>query len=65
MSTTTMTECTLGKQPAISKEKNREKEYALYSTIERLVPAVFKRIKKADKVVAANDDFYSGFVYEM
>ncbi len=57
------------KEKAISlaKEKGaeREKELNLYMLIEELVPDVFYKIKKNDKVICANVDFYSGFVYRM
>jgi len=42
-----------------------EKEYKLYTIIEKLAPEAFLKIKKSDKVVCANVDFYSGFVYQM
>jgi citrate synthase len=46
-------------------EKGREKEFALYDTIERLSPGLFQEIKKSEKKVCVNVDFYSGFVYGM
>ena len=45
-------------------EKGLEKEYKLYTLIEKLSPEVFFREKKNDKVICANVDFYSGFVYQ-
>jgi len=42
-----------------------EKEYNLYTLIEELAPQVFKDIKKQSKIICANVDFYSGFVYKM
>lgn len=53
------------KAEALSKEKGLEKEYRLYTTIERLAPEIFFREKKSSKVMCANVDFYSGFVYSM
>lgn len=50
---------------ALAKEKGREKEFALYDTIERLAPGLFQEIKKSDKKICVNVDFYSGFVYSM
>ena len=45
--------------------KGREKDFALYSMIERLAPEVISGKKKIYKGVSANVDFYSGFVYSM
>jgi citrate synthase len=42
-----------------------EKEYHLIETIERLAPAAFAEVKHSDKVMCANIDMYSGFVYKM
>jgi citrate synthase len=33
--------------------------------VARLSPEVFARVKNSSKVVSANVDFYSGFVYDM
>ena len=41
------------------------KEYKLYERIEKLTPGIFARVKKNDKVMCANVDMYSGFVYKM
>ena len=49
----------------LAKEKKRLKEYQLYTLIETLAPALFQEIKKTDKKICANVDFYSGFVYNM
>ncbi len=46
-------------------EKNMEKEYGLYSAVERLAPEVIAQERKIYKGVSANVDFYSGFVYHM
>jgi len=43
----------------------REKEMDLYLTVERLGPKMFREVKGSDKVVAANVDFFAGFVYDM
>lgn len=53
------------KAELLAEEKGMQKEYKLYTLIERLAPEVFYNVKKADKVVCANVDFYSGFVYKM
>jgi len=46
-------------------EKGMEKEYTLYSNIEKLAPQVIEKTRKMYKGVSANIDFYSGFVYNM
>ena len=46
-------------------EKGREKDFALYSMIERLAPEVIAQERKMYKGVSANVDFYSGVVYSM
>jgi citrate synthase len=46
-------------------EKGRLDEFNLYDSIERLSPELFYKFKgNTSKVVSANVDFYSGFVYE-
>lgn len=45
--------------------KGREKDFALYSMVERLAPQVIGEKRKIYKGVSANVDFYSGFVYSM
>ena len=49
----------------LSKEKNRTKEFELYSKIAELAPQVIAKKRKIYKGVSANIDFYSGFVYSM
>ena len=46
-------------------EKGKQKEYGLYSRIERLAPEVIAKYRRIYKGVSANVDFYSGFVYNM
>jgi len=46
-------------------EAGREEEYELYTLTERLAPEIFARVKKSDKIVCANVDFYAGFIYSM
>jgi citrate synthase len=46
-------------------ECGREKEYELYTMTEKLAPEVFYGVKKSSKIVCANVDFYSGFIYDM
>ncbi len=49
----------------LAKEKNRIDEFNLYALIEQLAPQVFYEFKGSNaKVVCANVDFYSGFVYQ-
>ena len=49
----------------LSKEKGREDEFALYSTVERLAPQIIARERKIYKGVSPNVDFFSGFAYSM
>lgn len=50
---------------SLSEEKGLDKEYGLYSMVERLAPEVIAKERKIYKGVSANVDFYSGFVYGM
>ena len=50
---------------ALAIEKGKEKDFALYSMVERLAPEVIAEKRKIYKGVSANVDFYSGFVYRM
>ena len=49
----------------LSVEKGLEKEFALYSLVEKLAPKVIANERKIYKGVSINVDFYSGFVYDM
>ena len=49
----------------LASAKGREKDFALYSMIERLAPQVIAEKARIYKGVSANVDFYSGFVYSM
>ncbi len=49
----------------LSKEKGLEKEFALYSMVERLAPQIIAEERQMYKGVSINVDFYSGFVYHM
>jgi citrate synthase len=42
-----------------------EAELRLLQSVERLTPVVFAEVKGVDKVISANIDLYSGFVYRM
>lgn len=53
------------KELAANKGGDSQKEFDLYELVERLTPEVFLKIKKSEKVIAPNVDFYSGFVYKM
>ena len=46
-------------------EKGREADYQLYTTVERLAKEIIGEERHIYKGVAANVDFYSGFVYSM
>ncbi len=49
----------------LSAEKGRKEEYQLYSSVERLATKLIAEERKIYKGVAANVDFYSGFIYSM
>lgn len=49
----------------LSAEKGYDKEFALYSAVERLAPQIISRERKIYKGVSPNVDFYSGFAYSM
>jgi citrate synthase len=49
----------------LAAEKGYQKEFGLYSTVERLAPEVIAEERRIYKGVSANVDFYSGFVYRM
>mgnify|MGYP000851908910 CR=1 FL=1 len=53
------------KAELLAAEKGMEKEYNLYKTIEKLAPGIFAKERNNGKVICANVDFYSGFVYKM
>ena len=40
-------------------------KFELYRTVEKLAPKAFAEFKGDKKVISANVDFYSGFVYSM
>lgn len=50
---------------SLSEEKGLNREYELYSAVERIAPRLIAGERKMYKGVSANIDFYSGFVYEM
>ncbi len=49
----------------LAEAKGRNRDFALYSMIERLAPEVIAEKAHIYKGVSANVDFYSGFVYSM
>lgn len=49
----------------LSHEKGTEKEFELYSRVERLAPGIINGKRHTYKAISANIDFYSGFVYKM
>lgn len=49
----------------IANEKNMTAEFELYKLVEKLTPKVMREVKGSSKVICANVDFYSGFVYDM
>ncbi|GAO29087.1 citrate synthase [Geofilum rubicundum] len=59
--------CVLLKEKAreLARQAGREDEYNLYESIEKLAPKAFYRFKGSNtKTIAANVDFYSGFIYQ-
>lgn len=50
---------------SLAKEKGLEKEFGLYSLVERLAPEIISKQRQMYKGVSINVDFYSGFVYHM
>ncbi len=60
--------CVLLKERAqrlVKQKPEFEAEFNLYKLIERISPAVFARERGSSKVMCANVDMYSGFVYKM
>ena len=49
----------------LSVEKGLQKEFALYSLVEKLAPQVIAQERQMYKGVSINVDVYSGFVYHM
>ena len=49
----------------LAEEKGMDREFGLYSAVERLAPEVIAAERRIYKGVSANVDFYSGFVYNM
>lgn len=49
----------------LAAEKGMEKEFELYTRVERLAPEIINAKRKTYKAISANIDFYSGFVYRM
>ncbi len=53
------------KAKELANEMGREKEFNLYHLIETLTPKLFREYKQNDRIMCANVDLYSGFVYDM
>ncbi|MBQ7718528.1 MAG: citrate/2-methylcitrate synthase [Clostridia bacterium] len=49
----------------LAKEKGYMPEFYLYDAIERLTQGAFEEVRGKQKVMCANVDLYSGFVYKM
>ena len=47
----------------LAEEKGAMKQFRVYEAVERLAPVVINR--KTNKIICANVDLYSGFVYQM
>ena len=52
-------------QSLVNQNPDFRKEFNLYCAVERLTPGVFAEVKHNEKVMCANVDMYSGFVYKM
>ena len=50
---------------SLAREKGLEKEFGLYSAVEKIAPRLISGQRKMYKGVSANVDFYSGFAYQM
>ncbi|MDR0550970.1 MAG: citrate synthase [Spirochaetaceae bacterium] len=53
------------KAAKLAAAKNFEREFHLYTLVERLAPKLIKKVKNINKDICANVDLYSGFVYKM
>ncbi|MCI5605967.1 MAG: citrate/2-methylcitrate synthase [Treponema sp.] len=53
------------KAKQLAEEKNCMAEFELYNTIERVAPKIIQEVHHSDKLICANVDFYSGFVYTL
>lgn len=51
------------KAAELAKEKNLEKVFNLYATVEKVTPSALQAVGKTATRALANVDFYSGFVY--
>lgn len=49
----------------LSDEKGLQKEFALYSLVEKLAPEIISDERQMYKGVSVNVDFFSGFIYNM
>ncbi len=58
-------EILMGCAKALSEEKGREEEYALYEAVAKLAPELIAEKRKMYKGVSPNVDFYSGLIYRM
>lgn len=53
------------KAKQLAEKKGLSDELRLIETVERLTPEVFAKFKNDTKIISANVDMYSGFVYKM
>lgn len=51
------------KAKELAEASGKQEEFQLFNLIEELTPELFLKVKKSDKPLCANVDFYSGFVY--
>ncbi len=49
----------------LAEHKGMGDEFRLISLVERLAPGAFAEVRGSDKIICANVDLYSGFIYRM
>ena len=50
---------------ALAEQKGMMDEFRLISLVEKLAPAAFAEVRGVDRIICANVDLYSGFIYRM
>ncbi len=50
---------------ALAEVKGMDDEFRLISLVEKLAPAAFAEVRGVDRIICANVDLYSGFIYRM
>lgn len=49
----------------LAEDKGRLDEYNLYNLVADVTPGILDKVKKSDKVISPNVDYFSGLVYDM